>query len=310
MEFLRRFRVGFNDWFYYLIGVVLVVLGYGIIGQLPLLMVLYQSIEKHNLGTDALKKFEETTDFSLVNISPNLGFLLMVLIFVGAMAGLYFACRIQKKRLIDITTSRVNFDYKRFFYGFGIWIVLTVIIEIIAYAIEPENYQFSFNAGDFVFLFLITVLLLPVQTTFEELFFRGYLNQSFFAASKIPIVGIVVTTLLFSIVHSANPEIDKFGFFPMQLYYIGAGLFLALVAYFDDGLELSIGIHTATNVYGALCIKYEGSVLQTNALWSMKNINVYYMVFAFYISAIIFFYLAAKKYNWQLNYSKLWKKDL
>ena len=96
----------------------------------------------------------------------------------------------------------------------------------------------------------------------------------------------------------------------MQFYYVGAGLFLALIAFFDDGLELSIGVHTATNLYGALFIKYSGSVLQTDALWSMKTISVYVMIIAFYISAILFIYFAAKKYNWDLNLKKLWKKDI
>jgi hypothetical protein len=95
----------------------------------------------------------------------------------------------------------------------------------------------------------------------------------------------------------------------MQLYYVGAGLFLALIAYFDDGLEMPIGIHTATNLYGALFIKYEGSVLQTDTIWSMKNISVYFMVVAFYISAIFFIVLAAKRYGWNLDFRKIWKKE-
>lgn len=287
----------------------MVVLGYGILGQAPLLLVVYLYMDKYGLGIDALKKFEETTDFSVMHISNNLGFFLMVLIFIGAMLALYLALKIQKKKLIDITTARPNFDMSRFFYGFGLWFVLTVIFEIIAYAVDPSNYTFEFQAVNFFILLLITVFLLPIQTAFEELFFRGYLNQGIYLLTKIPLVGILVTSLLFSLVHSANPEIDKFGFLPMQFYYVGAGLFLALIAFFDDGLELSIGVHTATNLYGALFIKYSGSVLQTDALWSMKTISVYVMIIAFYISAILFFYFAARKYKWDLNIKRLWLKE-
>ena len=96
----------------------------------------------------------------------------------------------------------------------------------------------------------------------------------------------------------------------MQFYYIGAGLFLALIAFFDDGLELSIGVHTATNLYGALFIKYSGSVLQTDALWSMKTISVWVMIAAFYISAVIFIFLAAKKFKWNLDLKRLYSKDI
>lgn len=309
MDFLRSGKLGLNDWFYYLIGIFIVILGYGILGQAPLLLVVYLYMDKYDLGLDALKKFEETTDFSVMHISNNLGFFLMVLIFIGAMLALYLALKIQKKKLIDITTARSKFDSGRFFYGFGLWFMLTVIFEIIAYAVDPTNYTFEFHATNFFILLLITVFLLPIQTAFEELFFRGYLNQGLFLLTKIPMVGILVTSLLFSLVHSANPEIDKFGFIPMQFYYVGAGLFLALIAFFDDGLELSIGVHTATNLYGALFIKYSGSVLQTDALWSMKTISVYVMIIAFYISAILFFYFASRKYKWDLNIKRLWEKD-
>lgn len=310
MEFLRRAKVGLNDWFYYLIGVFIVILGYGIIGQAPLLVAVYYYMNKYGLGTADLKKFEETTDFSIMHISNNLGFFLMVLIFIGAMLALVLALKIQKKKTLDITTSRPKFDTTRFFYGFGLWFLLTVVFEIIAYAIDPSNYTFEFNATSFFILLLITVFLLPIQTAFEELFFRGYLNQGLFLLSKNPLVGILVTSLLFSLVHSANPEIDKFGFLPMQFYYIGAGLFLALIAFFDEGLELSIGVHTATNLYGALFIKYSGSVLQTDALWSMKTISVWVMIAAFYISAVIFIFLAAKKFKWNLDLKRLYSKDI
>ena len=84
MNFLRKGNLGLNDWFYYLIGIFIVILGYGILGQAPLLLVVYLYMDKYGLGLDALKRFEETTDFSVMHISNNLGFFLMVLIFIGA----------------------------------------------------------------------------------------------------------------------------------------------------------------------------------------------------------------------------------
>lgn len=62
----------------------------------------------------------------------------------------------------------------------------------------------------------------------------------------------------------------------MQVYYLGAGLFLALLAIADNGLELSIGIHTATNLFGSIVLKYEGSVLQTETLLSKNGESMAY----------------------------------
>ena len=53
-------------------------------------------------------------------------------------------------------------------------ILTCLILVIIGYFISPENYEFNFKLKEFLILSVIAILLIPVQTTVEELVFRGY----------------------------------------------------------------------------------------------------------------------------------------
>ena len=69
-----------------------------------------------------------------------------------------------------------------------------------------------------------------------------------------------------------------------------------MITILDDGLEYALGIHAATNIYGAGFVTYEGSALQTNALVKVGQVNPLLMVILFYCSMIVF-YLIVKRMN-------------
>ena len=102
-----------------------------------------------------------------------------------------------------------------------------------------------------------------------------------------------------------NPEVQEFGVFNMMFYYVSVALFLAIITVLDDGLELAMGVHIATNVYGSLMVSYEGSVLQTPAIFKMLVPHVGLMTIVFFVSALVFYILANRKYQigrwWKLN---------
>jgi uncharacterized protein len=185
--------------------------------------------------------------------------ILMIMMFVTGMAGLYLVVKmIHQKQFADIVTTRATFDWKRYWVGFGIWLIIGLILEVIRMGAEPGEYTFHLDLSKWVFLVIIGLILLPIQTSFEELFFRGYLMQGLALVSKNRWLAMVLSTLLFAGMHGTNPEVSKYGMLPMMIYYISAGLFLALITVWDDGLELAMGVHAATNFYGAALFGYEG----------------------------------------------------
>ena len=60
-----------------------------------------------------------------------------------------------------------------------VWGAIVTSFFIIGYFMTPENYVYNFKLKEFLILSVIAILLVPVQTTVEELVFRGYLMQGF-----------------------------------------------------------------------------------------------------------------------------------
>jgi membrane protease YdiL (CAAX protease family) len=195
----------------------------------------------------------------------------------------------------------------KFFFAAGFWLTLTLLFEIISYILDPEIYQFSVNLKKFIPLFFIVLIGIPIQAGFEELFMRGYLLQAIGLIVKYRWVPLVITSLLFGLLHSLNPEIKEFGFSLMMVYYIGVGLFLAIITLMDDGLELALGVHIISNIYASLIVTYQGSALKTSALFKVTELNTELMLAGYFICAVLFILIAAYKYNW-IEWDKLYRK--
>ena len=281
-----------------------------IIGQVPAYWVVNQKLlaqSPHGMvdQDDLIAVFTNPDGFAAVGIDQNYGLFLLLLMFVFAFLALWFCInKLHNRSLKTLITPFENINWPKVFFGFGIWMLFTFIFEIIAYFMDPGNYTFQFSLGTFLPLLLITIFILPIQTTIEELFFRGYLMQGIGLASKVKWVPLLITSLLFGFVHIANPEVQQFGMGAMMYYYVGVGLMLGIITIMDEGLELAIGIHAATNIFGAAFVTFNGSALQTAALFRVDEVNINLMIPAFTISAIVLIFVCSKKYGWN-NWQKL-----
>ena len=290
---------GLNELWRYLIGILIVFCFY-FLGQLPLYGIVFWKFSSDtSLGEEALAQFESNLDFEMLGLNKNIGFLLLILMFGFALFGLYLVVKyLHQKDLKTYITSNERIDFRKIFFGFGLWMIVSVLLEAISYLLSPETYSFRWVPDSFIPLLIISIVFLPIQTSFEELFFRGYIMQgiTFFAKNKwLP---ILLSSIFFGLVHGTNPEVAKYGFWTMQFYYIIAGLFLALITVLDDGLELALGVHAATNIFGATLFTYEGSVLQTDSLFISNEVKPWLMISGFIIGASIFIFVCFKKYAW------------
>jgi len=297
--FFRAADKGNNEWYFYILGVFIIIMAY-ILGQIPMTAIAYvYGHDNPDFTSDKLAEFEKTMDFSIFGLNPNLGFLLALLIFVTAFFALMMVMKhIHKRNFLTLINFKERINLKKVFWGFGVWMLLGLSFELIIYFVEPANYSFTFNWMNFIFLLLISILILPIQTSFEELFLRGYLMQGVGLLAKNKWMPILATAVLFALMHGANPEVSKYGTGVMMAYYLFAGLFFGLITVMDDSLELALGIHFATNFAGTVILGYDGSAIQTESLFKTTNLDTQVMLFFLVISAIMFYILASRKYKW------------
>ena len=123
--------------------------------------------------------------------------------------------------------------------------------------------------------------------------------------SRYKWIPLVITSVLFGLLHIMNPEIKEFGLLATLPYYIGFGFFMGIIVIMDDGLEIPLGIHAAVNIYGTAFVTFSGSTMQTPALFRMKEYDPAIMNILSVVIAVVFLAIAAKKYKWAS-----WKKIL
>ena len=226
-------------------------------------------------------------------------FLQNISVFVVAFFALLFCIvKLHKQKLKDIFTYRKSMDWSRFFLAFFIWGGIALFQFIVSYFLSPQEYIFNFDFTSFLELLIVVLLIMPFQTSFEEVLFRGYLLQYVCWRGYRPITGIVITSVVFGLLHYANPEIDKMGNIAL-VYYILWGLFFSVLTVMDNGLELALGIHMVNNIFSVLLITADWTVFQTPSIFrfiGQPNLLLELLISIFF--QIILLYYFSKKYQW------------
>ena len=213
-------------------------------------------------GVDTNEVIQQTIKM----IGVNLTFVALVgpLAF-GLLIVLFWVKFVQGQSITSLTTSRTKIDWKRVFFSFFLWGSITTLMILGLYFTQPENFVWNFNPEKFFIFLVLAVVLVPMQTSFEEYLFRGHMMQGIGLATNSRLIPLIITSVLFGLMHIANPEVEKIGYIIM-LYYIGTGFFLGIMTLMDEGLELALGFHAANNLVGALLLTADWTAFQTNSI--------------------------------------------
>ncbi len=287
---------GLHEWWRYLLGLLIVVVAVTI-GQIPLTVAVF--IKAFRNG-DSIIGMEQTEMLSL--LEPNLNLFLMLLSFAVGLLGLLLAVKyLHKQTITSLTTSRKKIDWKRFWLIFFVWGIISSSMVLVDYFTSPANYVLNFKLVPFLILCVIAIIFVPLQTSFEEYLFRGYLMQGIGVIVKNKWVPLIITSLVFGLLHIANPEVDKLGHVIM-VYYIGTGLFLGILTLMDEGMELALGFHAANNLFTALLVTADWTVFQTHSV--LKDMSdptemaLGEIFFPVFIVFPILLFILSKVYKW------------
>ncbi len=289
-----------NNFGKYIIGSLLII-AISFIGQLPLLAAILYQIFVNG------RKYQ-TNNFELMHFfEPNFTLFLILIPSVITLFGIYFIIRyLHGQTLLSVTTARESIDWSRVSFSFALWTLITIASVLVTFYINPENFKVNFNLVPFLVLVLIGTLLIPFQTTVEEYVFRGYLMQGFANLARNRWFPLVMTSVIFGLMHLANPEVEKMGSI-ILVYYIGTGLFLGIITLMDEGMELALGFHAANNLVSALLVTSDWSAFQTHSIF--KDVSEPKVGFDIILPVVVIYpfllFIFSRKYKWSD-----WKKKL
>lgn len=259
--FIAQAFKGLHDWWRYIIGVVIAIAGVFMFSIPHLIAIALKSAEG---GLDMSRMND--TNYLLTLFESNINLVFILLPMVGGLVFLFLAVKyLHKQSITSLTTARPKIDWKRVWFAFIFWGIISSSLVLLDYYMSPEDYVLNFKMQPFIILCVIAIILVPLQTSFEEYMFRGYLMQGIGVIAKNKWLPLIITSLIFGTLHIANPEVDKLGPIIM-VYYIGTGLFLGIMTLMDEGIELAMGFHAANNLFTALLVTADWTAFQTHSI--------------------------------------------
>jgi uncharacterized protein len=202
------------------------------------------------------------------------GFVVSMAGFPVWLAGILIAVTlIHQRHPRTLITAREAISWRRvghgFVAGFLPWVLLGGVGQYLLY---PNSFSFNSDLKTFAIFVPIALILTAIQTTTEELFFRGYIVQGASLISSNRVFLAIVSAVIFTLPHATNPESQEGGWIGMFIgMFLGTGLLWGVVSLIDGTTELVIGAHFANNIVYFLLFNWSGSFFAAPALFSISE---------------------------------------
>jgi membrane protease YdiL (CAAX protease family) len=283
--YLDLARQGKNNWWRFLLAVGLILFMWQIVGAIPsvVLLIWTQLDGNPHTGLSAAGLFQ--------GVDIDVVFVTLMLASVFFLLGLYLAVRfIHGRTLRSLITPSASISWGRFFQAFGVWLGLSLFMSIVEALLHPGRYVWTFDVRHFIPFIFLALALIPIQSSTEELFFRGYIIQGMSLRSHNIWLLSAVSGFLFMVPHLLNPEAQT-NYLLLGLDYFCMGAAMAYISLKDGRLELALGLHTANNLFAALFVNSTVTVMPTPSLFTVNVLDPVYSVAAALIGLAVFILL-------------------
>ncbi len=271
-RYLDLVQLGRNQWWRYALGALVILFFWLILGFLP-----YVALARGG-------SLDPLLDYLAVNFS-----------IVMMLAGLILTMRLLHRRpLMSLVSPEGEIGWRRIVQGAAVWGVISLAAAGIEHVLYPDRYYLSFNADRFFVFAVVVLVLTPIQTTTEELLFRGYVMQGLALLVRRPAVIAVLSGVIFTLPHLMNPEVQH-GASLVAASYFAIGLLLAMITLRDGRLELAIGLHASNNLLLALVANYEGSVLKTDSIFTARELDPAYSLISLVAGSLVFYWVVFRR---------------
>lgn len=261
-QFFLNATLGLNHWWRWILGIVIIVVIWLGVGSIGLALAGCQLLHGTGLlGLDCSGgEFAGDGAFSAQLVIFGLGFAVGLL-------GIWLVLKfIHRKEFSRLLTGRERFDYTRFSVGMlNALVLLLVMLAIDVYVLGSDT-TFQQPGWGFLIFLLFALIFVPIQSGYEEVFFRGYILHGLIQLTRNRAVLAIIAGVLFALPHMTNPEPGAIGIAPYLSSLVASGIFFAAVVLLDGGLELAWGYHFVNNFFLGVIANTDVSPLTTPSL--------------------------------------------
>jgi membrane protease YdiL (CAAX protease family) len=187
------------------------------------------------------------------------GILTALASFAGIWLGVWIAMRwLHREPLAALIGNSRRVSRSGFLKGLIAVLITSLVSEILLYLLQPEIARGTISLSSWLVFVIPTAALTFLQTSSEEVLFRGYLLRGLANRFKSPFIWALLPGLLFTSMHwstSSSPAINA-----CVLASIAAfALLLTLLVYATGNLGAAFGAHLGNNLTGFLLISHQQS---------------------------------------------------
>ncbi|MBZ9989867.1 CPBP family intramembrane metalloprotease [Mesorhizobium sp. BH1-1-5] len=190
-------------------------------------------------------------------LASPIGILSALTSFAGIWIGLWVAMRFVHgeplSALFGVSRRIAGGDFLK---GLIAVLITSLLSEVLLYWLQPEIARGPIAFSSWL-LFLVPIALLAfLQTSSEEMLFRGYLLRGLAYRFRSPLVWAVLPGLLFTSLHwnsASTSAINASVFISIGIF----ALLLTLLVYVSGNLGAGFGAHLGNNLTGFLLISHQ-----------------------------------------------------
>lgn len=187
-----------------------------------------------------------------------LGLALALASFAGIWCGVWVAVRLlQRRSFASVLGASGRIARRDFVCGLIATLAICTLAELATYAVDPSLSRSAIGFGEWLLWLIPAALLVLVQSSAEEVAFRGYFMQSLAARFRSPWVWALLPGLVFTLLHITPDALPWMH--ASLLATIAAFAFAATLLVVATGnLGAAIGAHWGLNVFGLLGVSHTG----------------------------------------------------
>ncbi len=297
MYHLESSFTGKNSLWRYVVMFAAVLLVSNTIGAIPLLVAMFI---RSASDPDVINRLSTNpNDLGALGLGQDFGFFAMLFpFFIGLLAFVLLIRPLNGRDMKSVINGAGRFRWNRFLISALVYGILSAAYFFIYLKADPSNFRLNNTSSTLIPLILISLLCIPFQAAFEEVVFRGYMMQGFAVLARNRWMPLIMTSLLFGLMHSFNPEVEEFGFLTMMPQYVLFGLIFGIITILDDGIEAAIGAHAANNAFLCIMVTNRASALQTSAVYEQLNIYPWIEFAGLLVTGIVFILILKKVFGW------------
>jgi len=206
-------------------------------------------------------------------LAANLSITLLIPISVAMMLVVH---RVRPRWLLSVV-ARLRWRYLVVCLGVAVVsLVGALLLSQLAVAQRPPV---AVQPGFWGFLVVI-LLTSPLQAAAVEVFFRGYLLQALGSLVSQPWFGVVVSSLVFALLHGTQN-------WPLFVDRLAFGLLAAVLVWRTGGIEAGIAAHVVNNVFAYVLAGFTTGIATLKAVQRITWVDAAFDVGGFALFAVL-----------------------